>query len=283
MLRQTYTTYPPISLFFGLCLFLNLGSVNAENVDPDNSGLHYAWSENVGWLNFEPQGDGGPGVDVSDFQLTGYIWGENIGWISLTCENDDSCNQVYYSVLNNGQGELTGYAWGENVGWISFSCDNTLSCANARWGVTIDNDSGRFQGYAWGENIGWLSFSDLAGTGYAVVTSWRPPQQADEDDEKDCFLAAIASGTYLQSSLAGVRQFRDRYLMRNAPGRWVVAWYYRLSPKAIRLVKSHQTLVTVSRWLITPVVYFVTYIKAVLMAFLCGIGIYLRRYKQQLR
>jgi len=256
--------------------------VNAENIDPDNSGLHYAWSENMGWLNFEPQGDGGNGVDVSDDQLTGYIWGENIGWISLSCENDGSCNQVDYGVLNNGLGVLTGYAWAENVGWVSFSCDNTLSCANAQWGVTIDNDSGRFQGYAWAENIGWLSFSDLAGVGYAVVTSWRPPQQAEEE-EKDCFIAAIASGSYLQSYLAGVRHFRDRYLMSNTLGRWVVALYYRLSPKAVKLVRSHQTLITLSRWLITPVVYLVTHIKVFLMAFVCGMSMYLRRRKQKPR
>jgi hypothetical protein len=38
----------------------------AENTDPEQSDSQYAWSENAGWLNAEPLGDGGPGVEVMD-------------------------------------------------------------------------------------------------------------------------------------------------------------------------------------------------------------------------
>ena len=37
----------------------------------------------MGWLNLEPNVDSGSGVEVGDFELTGYIWGENIGWINF--------------------------------------------------------------------------------------------------------------------------------------------------------------------------------------------------------
>lgn len=133
----------------------------AENVDPYDDGSQYAYGENIGWLNFEPNVPSDPcdyGVTVSDTELTGFIWAENIGWISLSCENTSSCGTVNYGVTNDVSGNLAGYAWSENVGWISFSCDNTSSCGTVNYGVTID-EKGNFDGYAWAENIGWLNFN----------------------------------------------------------------------------------------------------------------------------
>src|SRR6185369_15681573 len=105
----------------------------AENTDPANDGSQWAWSENAGWVNAEPSGNGGPGVQVGDTALTGYLWGENAGWISLSCQNTGSCGTQSYGVTNNGCGLLAGYAWAENAGWISFSCANTGNCASATY------------------------------------------------------------------------------------------------------------------------------------------------------
>ena len=154
-----------------------LGAVTAafaENVDPQNNGSQYAYGENVGWINAEPSGDGGPGVTVSDTALSGYLWGENIGWINLNCSNNATCGTVSYGVTNDGNGNLSGYAWGENIGWISFSCNNNPStCATTgNYGVTIDVNTGDFHGYAWGENIGWISFSDDSPVAYKVSALW---------------------------------------------------------------------------------------------------------------
>lgn len=159
-----------------LLLFCSTGYA-AENIDPDNDGSQYAYGENVGWLNGEPDGDGGPGVEVSDFELTGYIWGENIGWVSLSCENTSSCGDVSYGVTNDGLGNLLGYGWAENAGWINF--------APAGAGVAIDPATGEFSGFAWGENIGWINFA-LNGVG--VKTSWRGDTDGDgiPDDQDAC-------------------------------------------------------------------------------------------------
>jgi hypothetical protein len=129
-------------------------SVYAENIDPNEESSQYAWGENVGWLNIEPDGNGGLGVEVLDDKLTGYMWGENIGWISLSCENTSDCSRVEYGVWNDGSGNLSGYAWGENVGWINFGPSSH--------GVTIDPATGKLSGYAWGENIGWIKFVQAA-------------------------------------------------------------------------------------------------------------------------
>ena len=136
----------------------------AENIDPDNDGSQYAYGENVGWLNAEPQGDAGPGVEVSDSELTGYMWAENIGWINLSPVN-------YGGVFNDGSGNLSGYAWGENVGWINFNPQ--VAGDSTHHGVTIDSD-GNFDGWAWGENIGWISFRSTGAFPFKVKTSWKP-------------------------------------------------------------------------------------------------------------
>jgi hypothetical protein len=148
-----------VSMFI---LMVSVGgmAVFGENIDPNDDGSQYAYGENVGWLNLEPGGDGGPGVEVGDCQLTGYAWGENIGWISLSCENTNSCGIIDYGIGNDGKGNLSGYAWGENVGWINF--------APTGGGVFIDA-YGDFSGMAWGENIGWISFAPTEG---GVKTSW---------------------------------------------------------------------------------------------------------------
>lgn len=145
----------------------------AENIDPDHDQSQYAWSENAGWINAEPSGNGGPGVEVHDFALQGWMWGENIGWISLSCENDEhgaaSCDDVGYGVKHDGAGALSGLAWSENAGWIDFSPTSA--------GVTVDVTTGEFGGHAWGENVGWISFRSVGSNPFVLKTSWNcdPP------------------------------------------------------------------------------------------------------------
>ena len=154
-----------------MCL-LCFGPSRAENVDPDNDGSHFAWSENLGWLNARPGGPGGPGIQVADAGLTGWIWSENAGWISLSCANSASCGTSSYGVANNGCGTLSGYAWSENAGWINFA---PATCgADPTCGVKIDPASGTFAGRAWSENTGWITFSATSPVAYKIVTSWRP-------------------------------------------------------------------------------------------------------------
>ncbi len=141
-----------VKIFLALSLFLCPMRAIAENIDPDNNNSQYAYSENMGWLNTEP--DGGFGVQVMDKKLMGYIWAENIGWICLNPMD-------YGGVANDGRGHLSGYAWSENVGWINFNPSNG--------GVLIDPNTGVFSGYAWGENVGWISF---ASAHHSMTTSW---------------------------------------------------------------------------------------------------------------
>jgi len=126
----------------------------------------YAYSENMGWINF---GDTNSTIHITDTELTGYAYSENSGWISLNCSNDNTCSNNNYKVSNTTSGVLSGYAYGENIGWINFS------------GVTINN-SGEFIGYAYNENTGYISFNcsntnTCTNNSYKVTTDWRPLSQ----------------------------------------------------------------------------------------------------------
>ena len=133
--------------------------VSAETIDPDNDDSQHAWTENTGWINAEPRGDGGPGMHIAAGWIKGWLWSENLGWISLSCDNTASCGTVDYQVRHGRDGEVSGFAWSENAGWISFSCENTGSCSAVDYSVTIDLRTGELTGFAWSENVGWISLS----------------------------------------------------------------------------------------------------------------------------
>src|SRR3990170_6761605 len=75
-----------VFLFLNIIFMIGISAevVTAENIDPDNDDSQYAYGENVGYLNFEPGGNGGSGAEVTNSAVTGYVWGENIGWINLS-------------------------------------------------------------------------------------------------------------------------------------------------------------------------------------------------------
>ena len=132
---RTWRSRAPSFVVLAMTLCLAMATAVAENVDPASDNSQYAWAENVGWLNAEPNGDGGNGVQVNDIDLSGWMWGENVGWISLSCVNTGTCGVASYGVANDDCGNLSGYAWAENVGWINF--------APATAGVSIDPQSGQ--------------------------------------------------------------------------------------------------------------------------------------------
>jgi len=160
-LRQKKRGGVAVVLILFACIFLCPLAI-AENIDPTS---HFAYGENVGWINFRPLQ--GPGVLVCDTILIGYAYAENIGWIRL--------DPQYGGVANDGLGNLSGLAWGENSGWIDFAPSNG--------GVTINTSTGVFYGFAWGENIGWINFAPVNG---GVITAWRPSGLHGEDSVRKC-------------------------------------------------------------------------------------------------
>ncbi len=127
---------------FILGLFLPFYYVSAGTILSTNK---YAWSNNVGYINFE-------NVTVGDSTLGGHAWSANKGFINFS--------PAQGGVLNNGTGNLSGSAWGEQLGWIDF--DN----------VSINSSTGQFSGTATGTLVGTITFDC---PNYCdVQTDWRP-------------------------------------------------------------------------------------------------------------
>ncbi len=70
-----------------------------------------------------------------------------------------------------------------------------------------------------------------------------------------CFIATAAYGSYSAAQVKTLRDFRDHYLLTNAPGRAFVAWYYTHSPSAARYLNQHPALKPVVRGLLLPFVF----------------------------
>jgi|GEM_PF-550644 len=97
-----------------------------------------------------------------------------------------------------------------------------------------------------------------------------------------CFIATAAYGSYLHPQVRLLRDFRDHCLLTNAPGRAFVALYYRFSPPLAEIIARHESLRTLTRLLLTPVVMAVAHPVMAGAALLLAAGLYIpvrRRYR----
>ncbi len=74
------------------------------------------------------------------------------------------------------------------------------------------------------------------------------------DDDGWCFIATAAYGSYMDSHVDILRQFRDSYLMTTPAGRGLVSAYYRLSPPVARFIDKHPGSKPVVRGMLWPAV-----------------------------
>jgi hypothetical protein len=69
-----------------------------------------------------------------------------------------------------------------------------------------------------------------------------------------CFIATAAYGSRDAFAVKVLREFRDRHLQTNAPGRSFVRWYYSFSPAAAQYLNEHPGLKPFVRAALDPVV-----------------------------
>ncbi len=145
------------------------------NIEQDGNLNGYAWSENVGWIHFDPAGvypqspDYSARVDIyGDLQGCGEI-GWVCGWVRACSVFDSNCG----GSLDPNRGDWDG--------WIFFGP------SGASPGLWLEEDGELFnlRGYAWGDEVvGWMSFNCNDGGNcsqrpYATKTSFRlnsPPE-----------------------------------------------------------------------------------------------------------
>ena len=69
-----------------------------------------------------------------------------------------------------------------------------------------------------------------------------------------CFIATAAFGFYSAPQVQALRDFRDRYLLTNAPGRAFVAWYYHYGPRGAHFMNLHPWLKAPVRLALLPLI-----------------------------
>ncbi len=110
------------------------------NINQDGTLSGYAWSENIGWINFAPAGpypalpNYSARVDLTTGEVSGWArvlayGGGWDGWIKLRGTN-------YGVSINKTSGEFSGWAWSDMViGWISFNYKNQNVCQTSNYKV----------------------------------------------------------------------------------------------------------------------------------------------------
>ena len=71
-----------------------------------------------------------------------------------------------------------------------------------------------------------------------------------------CFIATAAYGSLLEPHIGLLRQFRDRFLLTNGPGKIFVKYYYKYSPPAAHFISRHVFLRALIRVFLYPLVGF---------------------------
>jgi len=71
-------------------------------------------------------------------------------------------------------------------------------------------------------------------------------------DYSICFVATAAYGSPMAEEIQILREFRDKYLLTNPPGRALVDLYYRVSPPVARFITEHPALQPIVRAALVP-------------------------------
>ena len=82
----------------------------------------------------------------------------------------------------------------------------------------------------------------------------EPPDNGDNGKKGGCFIATAAYGTPLHPHINVLREFRDKHLITNKPGRTLTNLYYKYSPPIANFISKYKILKIAVRIHLYPVV-----------------------------
>ena len=96
-----------------------------------------------------------------------------------------------------------------------------------------------------------------------------------------CFIATVAYGSHLHPHVKVLRDFKNNYLMTNGPGRILVSYYSKVSPPMANYIRGSEPLRTITRFVLTPIVYGIEYPLLILIlgGAVIGMRVYGRKRK----
>lgn len=174
-----------------------------------------------------------------------------------------------------------------------------IAAAAAQRGVTYVDTYTALQGPSWGRyNLDGLHLTNagqnvVAGLFLAVLpcSGGGGGVGSAGSSGGGCFIATAAYGSLLEPQVALLREFRDSFLLTNAPGKAFVSLYYTYSPPIADYIAEHEFLQQVVRVLLLPLIgisyllvnglwYLVPFIMGVLGLLLFTGSRQLRAYRQ---
>lgn len=172
----------------------------------------------------------------------------------------------------------TKYSAGAQVPAYNASIASALSSA----GVTLVDSYGNLIGN-W-PNLNTDGIHTNAAGARIVASTFASAVSGKSDGGGGCFIATAAFGSYMEPHVMVLRQFRDRRLLPNRAGQWLVQQYYRHSPPLADWIAAHDWARATVRLLLLPLVglaWLVVHAPLALLgasgAILLGILLLLRR------
>ena len=171
------------------------------------------------------------GTSGSYTQTVSVVTGTIYRFEAYTRANATAIETVTLQIRDSSTAVLDTHSWsGTNHGWAR----------KVRYFTTPEN--------------AWDAVVTLAISGDAAAEAWFDDILLEDKMPSGCFIATAAYGSYLDSHVETLRNFRDNYMVTNPVGSALVSVYYTLSPPVADFIEDHPALKPIVRVGLLPAV-----------------------------